>query len=131
MDLYCPVCGEAWDFDTLHEEAQERYGVDYYLYDSVSTTGWLTDPRNRHKNPNWNADEYDKYYKKVSAEFRVKGCKALSHITSGQSCIPVPRNEDTTDRTFGLTRSEAASALYDVLGEDLDGAAAMMEDMGF
>jgi hypothetical protein len=28
QDVYCPVCGEPWENDTLHEYAQER-GITY------------------------------------------------------------------------------------------------------
>ncbi len=38
MDLVCPTCGEYWDFDSLHEEAQERYGIPYYVYENEYST---------------------------------------------------------------------------------------------
>jgi hypothetical protein len=94
MDIRCPKCGEPWDFDTLHEEAQERYGIRYGEagYDSVS---------------------YQRVYAAVRDEFQAKGCAALSFAS--------PCSE-TTDR------GRTAAAIYDLLGDDMDGAAAMLED---
>ena len=60
-------------------------------------------------------------YNKLAAKYRSKGCVAL-----GMKCS-APSTE--VDRSFGLTRQAAASVLYDILGDDMDGA--MMEDMGF
>lgn len=51
-------------------------------------------------------------YSIVAAEFRRTGCPAI-----GGSC-----NTDTVAHP-------AVSAMYDLLGDDMDGAAAMMEDM--
>jgi hypothetical protein len=66
------------------------------------------------------ADEKGMTYQEVAAEFRINGCEAV-----GSS-----HNSPSTERdsTFGLTRQEAAGALYDLLGDDMDGAAAMMDD---
>lgn len=69
------------------------------------------------------AEAMDRTYEKVAADWRVFGCGAL-----GVSCnTPSER----VDPVFGLTPQAAADALYDIMGEDMDGAAAMMEDMGF
>lgn len=118
MDLYCPKCGEPWDFDSLHDEAQSKYGIPYYIEDDHYAS-----LRSRDRNPLWNADAYDVVYQKVKHEFQRIGCVAL-----GAKCSE-PSTE--VDRTFGLTRQDAASALYDILGDDMDGAAAMLEDMGY
>lgn len=93
MDIYCIACGEPWDNDCLHDEAE------------VS----------------------GRTYTDVARDFRVRGCSAL-RLAYGASCS-TPSTQ--TDRTFGLTRQDAAGALYDILGDDMDGAAAMLEDMGF
>lgn len=126
MDIVCPVCGEPWDFDSLHEEAQERYGIPYYIYDDGYTT-LSYNARSRELNPEYNSEDYQKVYKVVSAEFRSKGCKALKHLTDATYCKPQKREGED------LTRAEAASVLYDLLGDDMDGAAAMLEDfeMGY
>lgn len=93
MDIYCSLCGEPWDNDCLHEEA----------------------------------DATGRSYTEVSRDFRIKGCSALAVEYGGQCSAPSTR----TDRTFGLTAQDAAGALYDILGDDMDGASAMLEDMGF
>lgn len=62
-------------------------------------------------------------YEKVAADFRKRGCVAVGLVHS--------EGNDFRDSSFGLTANEAASALYDILGDDMDGAAAMLEDMGF
>lgn len=131
MDLYCPICGESWDFDTLHEEAGLRYGIPYYL---EGVTGYdFEGPQKKIQNPSYNSDEYQKVYKQVSAEFRMEGCRALKLFNGTDKpewCKKETADADR-DRTFGLTRSEASAALYDLLGDDMDGAAAMLDDMGF
>lgn len=70
------------------------------------------------------ADEQDSTYEKVSADFRSRGCVAF-----GWGGCSTPSTE--VDAHYGLPPQVAAGALYDLLGDDLDGAAAMLEDMGF
>lgn len=118
MDLYCANCGEPWDHDSLHEEAGERYGVPFYLNDD--------DKRAMRRNPAYDSDAYQVIFRQVSAEFRTAGCATLKSV--GAKCSE-PSTE--TDRTFGLTRQQAAGAMYELLGDDMDGAAAMLEDMGY
>ena len=133
MDIYCPTCGEPWEFDTLHEEAQEQYGVPYYEEPDEAGryygNAWFT----KVKKEDWNEDDYQKVYQRVKREFQTIGCKALKNMTNADYCKPKkPGDEDEyRDPTFGLTSAEAAGALYDILGDDMDGAAAMLEDMGF
>lgn len=55
-------------------------------------------------------------YQDVAAQFRTHGCAALGY----------KHNADTMDSNRALL----ASAAYDLLGEDMDGAAAMLEDWG-
>ena len=55
--------------------------------------------------------KYDAEYKKLTAKFRSEGCKCI-----GGTC------------TVTRKRSVAMGALYDLLGDDMDGAASMMED---
>lgn len=125
MDIYCPKCGEPWEMDSLHEEAQERYGIDYYT--NYPAYGYVA-IHDRKKNPEYNEDDYQKVYKEVKRQFQSEGCKTFSFASE---CTAPNRSEMQTDSTFGLTANEAAAALYDVLGDDMDGAAAMLEDMGF
>lgn len=133
MDIYCPKCGEPWDMDCLHEEAQERYGVPYYLDQARDLDPFR--PYRPHvqqeKNPAYNGDAYGEHYKDVRRQFQTEGCGlALAALTGGKPCQRQDADADR-DRTFGLTSSEAAAAAYEVLGDDLDGAAAMLEDLGY
>lgn len=75
MDIYCPICGEPYDHDELH-------------------------------------DVPGKSYAEASREFIRVGCKVF----------------DASHGVRDARRAEVASAAYAVLGDDLDGAAAMMED---
>jgi hypothetical protein len=96
MDIYCPKCGEPWDFDSLHEQA-----------------AMMVDDRD--------GRPYDAIFDAVREDFYRDGCKAL-----GSRCSAP---DTTVDSTFGLTKMEAASAMYDLLGDDIDGAAAMLDDL--
>lgn len=120
VDIYCPKCGEPWDMDTLHEEAAEAYGVPYYVTED--------DRRAMVRNPAYDPDAYAVHYQAVRAAFQTKGCgEALPFITTGTAFgKPCEREADASDGR--LTNSAAAAALYDLLGDDLDGAAAMLED---
>lgn len=69
------------------------------------------------------ADEQDSTYAKVTAAFRLNGCEAIGSRHGNM--------EPQRDKTYDLTPAEASSALYDLLGDDMDGAAAMLDDMGF
>lgn len=62
-------------------------------------------------------------YDAAAKAFRKDGCVALGST----------HNEPSTeeDAVWGLRPQDAAAALYDILGDDMDGAAAMLEDMGF
>jgi hypothetical protein len=58
----------------------------------------------------------DATYEKVAAEFRAKGCNALA-TSHG------PQRHCTPDNNAPVRQ-----AIYDLLGDDMDGAAAMLED---
>ena len=63
-------------------------------------------------------------YARVSAAFRLNGCRTLASY--GARCS---EPSTATDTTFGLTRQAAAAALYSVLGDDMDGAASELSDL--
>ena len=119
MDVYCPKCGEPWDFDSLHDEAQARYGVPYYVQ---SGERYAID---RTPNPDYDGDAYQRFYQQVRAEFQAEGCEAMREAFGAHCSEP----STEVDPTFGLTRQEASAVLYDLLGDDMDGAAAMLDDM--
>jgi hypothetical protein len=119
MDIYCPKCGEPTDMDSLHDEAQSQYGTPYYVPASDPYASRLE----REQNPAYDPEAYGVIYKAVREKFQRVGCEALGMKHSE------PRSD--TDRTFGLRPQEAAAALYELLGDDMDGAAAMLDDMGY
>ena len=102
MDVYCARCGEPWELDyVLHELPKE------------------TDLAGKH-NTNGRPDNA------LRAELGAEGWKfgqSLAHVTHCPAC-KYHRDEDIDN-----TRAEAYSALADVLGDDLDGFAAEMEDL--
>lgn len=102
MDILCPNCAEPWDFDILHEEVDARWPDKPWLHKG-------DDDRQRQA-------RYKKYYDEVRADFQSKGCEGLTCI--GTKCSKKPDKQ----------RAMAASAMYDLLGDDMDGAAAMLED---
>jgi hypothetical protein len=77
MNVRCTKCGEPWDVDSLHDEAD-----------------WL-----------------GVSFAEVRAAFRADGCRALG----GGDCTP-------------SAAGEAAAALADLAGDDLDGWAADLDD---
>jgi hypothetical protein len=64
---------------------------------------------------------YDAIFKTLLRDFQQRGCAAIGYRCS--------ESDTETDDSFGLTRAEASSALYDLLGDDIDGAASMLDDM--
>lgn len=61
------------------------------------------------------ASDHGKTYKEVLHDFQQRGCPAID-----DTCNPV-KNE----------RAYYADALYDLLGDDIDGAASMFDDLGW
>lgn len=56
-------------------------------------------------------------YRTVAADFRKRGCAALG--------------TDCWNGAVDTEAAEAAATLYELLGDDMDGAAAMLDDLGF
>ena len=117
MDIYCPICSEPWDMDTLHDEISERIAIgdlaalpDHDGYNQSS-------PKYREYR-----EVYDGYYAKVREEFYSKGCNAMYAFSGG------PNSWCKPDTNPGLTRGAAMTALASIMGDDLDGIASMMED---
>lgn len=93
MDIPCPRCAEPWDNDSIHEEVSDRrdYGGDN-----------------------------DATYHTVLAEFRSKGCEALTAY--GAQCNPA---------TLNSFRAQVTSAMFDICGDDADGVASLMDDFDY
>jgi hypothetical protein len=77
MDIRCPICGEPWDMDELHDNDE---GLSYT---------------------------------EAAAVFRTEGCGAVF----GGTCKPTNR-----------ATSDTLAAIYDLMGDDMDGCASMIED---
>lgn len=112
MDMYCTTCGEPWDTDTLHEVISERM-----MEGSLPTTKF---PGVTH-GEEYKAYRaiYDSNYDTVRNDFYNKGCKAMTGYTSDWC---KRRNSGAAD---------AMNAMIDLMGDDLDGIACMMDDAGF
>lgn len=104
MDIKCRKCGEPWDMDTAHDITEERVRDYYPAYEG--RVG---------QHP-----QYEAIYKQVMAHFRTSGCVAF-----GGKCNTEPQRPGDD----GLTAGEKAGILYDLLGDDMDGAAALQEDL--
>lgn len=76
MDIYCPVCGEPWAIDELHEVP-------------------------------------DKHFALAQRRFRSEGCAVFGS-----------RHNDPADRG----RAATAAVLFDLLGDDIDGIASLMDE---
>lgn len=59
-------------------------------------------------------------YRQVAREFRARGCAALTTAFGPVDCEPA------SDRD--VTRSALMSAAFDLCGDDMDGASAILDD---
>jgi len=112
MTLRCRTCGEAWTADSLHTEVRARL-TGSYCADLPAES--------RHLGVGGTDPTYQQLYATVSSEFRESGCVALRSFCA--RCRP----GDTADHPDDLG---LVGMVYDLLGDDLDGAAAELEDMG-
>jgi hypothetical protein len=104
MDVYCPICAEPIDNDELHDVAEANKQV----APAAGTVGAVFFP-------------LPTTYAGVAADFRKRGCKALEAAYGPQPHCK-PGDADTT---------EAIATVYDLLGDDMDGAASTLEDWAF
>lgn len=104
MDIRCTRCGEPWDMDSLHEEAETRF-VDRY----GSTRREMREQLAESLIP-----DYQPIYQEVRTDFRERGCAALF----GANC---------NVETIGGTRARTASVLTELAGDDIDGLASDLE----
>lgn len=102
MDHYCVTCGEPWDNDSFHDEADARK------------------KRKRSNERQGATFTLGITYDEVTADFRKRGCKAMVNGFGPQSsCVPQPGTEG---------RSAVIAEVYELLGDDMDGAASFLED---
>lgn len=114
MDIYCKKCGEPWDMDTLHDEVGERIASGEFS---------PLPPNGEYRpGPEYTAyrQAYDRLYQIVRADFYREGCRGLHAFTGGNTSWCIDRQTNTT---------AAMSAMIDLMGDDLDGIASMMDEL--
>lgn len=104
MDIRCGRCGEPWDLDSLHEEAETRF-EGQFGQTRREMRGVLSEDL---------LPPYEPIHRAVREDFRRRGCAALF----GATC------NETPNRTAAIV----ADAFMDLAGEDLDGLANDLED---
>jgi len=111
MDIYCVRCGSAWDMDTLHDVIDERVAAGMFQ---------PLDKPTEYSGPEYHnySKAYAKYYDTVRDDFYTRGCLSLTGWNT-EHCVP---------DSNANTRSMFMSAAIDMMGDDLDGIASMMED---
>lgn len=62
-------------------------------------------------------EDYQKEFSRIQAEFYKRGCVTFEGVSV----------ECAQSESF---KAQASAALYDLLGDDVDGIAAMLEDVG-
>jgi len=118
MDVYCRICGEPWDMDTLHEEIDERIAKGFLAELPDNDNYRPGDQYRKYR------EVYDSYYQKVRSEFYRRGCGAMwafrgvAEDESPSWCVK--------SGTSGTVL--AMNTLIDLMGDDLDGIASMMDD---
>ena len=98
MDINCPHCGEPWDMDSIHDIELTP--------EQIKGLGDLPQ-----------AEMRERMYSMRRKAFRALGCNAIEGYSTpcGHSVL----NPKAAD---------ASGALLDILGDDLDGVAAMLDD---
>lgn len=99
----------------LSDNRHFRKGITMDIYCPKCGEPW--DPDEAHEQ----AADTGSTYTKVMRDFAVRGCRAFG----GRCSAP----DGTPDATFGMTRAEASGALFELLGDDVDGVASMLDDM--
>lgn len=104
MDIRCPICSEPWDIDSLHEEVTERFGT----WDPEAVPRY-----NRHlgKGATVLPDRpYEDLFAEVRQDFSRRGCEALGARHGDHEASPL------------------IAEVLDLLGDDIDGAASLLDD---
>jgi len=108
MDVHCSTCGEPWDVCHLWHDAVFETGLS-----PEEAEGWQCLPRSQ------------KLSDRYRHEFRLAGWEFGGAVINVIHCPCCPKNAEPD-----LERVQAKAALEELLGEDEDGIAAMMEDHG-
>lgn len=103
-DLPCRVCREPWDHDSISEEVDERDRQGINTRDGEPT------------------------YDQVAAEFAKFGCGAFAAFTGKVDVNDAGHLDLTRCDHNGGRPDPVITAIYDLLGDDMDGAANMLED---
>lgn len=115
MDVYCRFDREPWDNDTIHEEVAERHRI----FEDEK-------PPKEAKRPIAATD-----YHSVAADFRRYGCGAFPAFRAGM--LFYDANGDVLlvkCAGGGGGQGDAIGVIQDLLGDDVDGATALIEDFG-
>lgn len=98
MDIYCLTCGEPWDIDSIH----------YIIAENNPDKPWVKD--NKYNDKMYETD----FWKPAYREFQNKGCEFFG----------ISHNKQPVDEVRNNIRAELSL----MLGDDVDGLAAMYED---
>jgi hypothetical protein len=98
MDIRCPICGEPWDMDCIHERVEELH----------PNKPW---PHGK----DYRQEAYDVYYKPVLHDFRKRGCEAL-----GSSHGFIENRDESA--------AQLSAMLFDIFGDDVDGIATELDE---
>lgn len=106
QEVRCTKCGEPWALDSLHDFITDEKGRA------------LSDLRQRHGNfgREYQAEYEKRFWNPTVEQFRREGC-----VMFGTS-------HNTQPNKLAAQMSEA---LMDMMGDDIDGVAAMLEDAGY
>ena len=109
--MRCGKCGEPWDLDSLHDIISELH------YDELEhlREKYRNDPRRHRYDDPFQAEYERKFWNPTLAKFRKIGCELFG-----------TRHNEVIDEDAVLYANAAA----DLLGDDVDGIEAMLDDRG-
>lgn len=117
MDIRCRFCGEPWDMDELHYvDARDLKALDYSKIPFRVEARTVVDLGTGY--PEEAREEAYPMFDFAYAAFRKHGCLVFG---PSSSCMEARKGEGADPR-IGTT--------LDALGNDADGAAAVLEDLG-
>jgi hypothetical protein len=116
MDIRCTTCGEPWDTDSIHDEIASRNPEKPWYQEErpVYSEGFIGNSPFTNAEGRWyNTEVYEKeYWKPARKEFTLRGCEFFGSKHS----------------EYPIGNVAAIAALSDLLGDDIDGLASMLED---